>query len=136
MSDLEERTTNVSPSKFNPHRDVVQELDINDIETTNDKFWEQQSVNLHKCYKQGQAYANNSTKKTSIDLLQDMFKLLKQQYKNCSENEQHFETIFNQLHSNLQLVEDLGNTVDKNCILSIIQGYTLGCLKRYEKQQD
>jgi len=136
MSDLEERTTNTPPSKFNPHKDVVQELDINDIETNNDKFWEQQSVNLHKCYKQGQAYANNSNKKTSIDLLQDMFKLLKQQYKNCSENEQHFETIFNQLHSNLQLVEDLGNTVDKNCILSIIQGYTLGCLKRYEKQQD
>lgn len=136
MSDLEERITNVSPSKFNPHRDVVEELDINDIETNNDKFWEQQSVHLHKCYKQGQAYANNSNKKTSIDLLQDMFKLLKQQYKNCSENEQHFENIFNQINTNLQLIEDLGNTVDKNCILSIIQGYTLGCLKRYEKQQD
>lgn len=136
MSELEERTTKVSPSKFNPHKDVVEELDINDIETNNDKFWEQQSVNLHKCYKQGQAYSNNSNKKTSIDLLQDMFKLLKQQYKNCSENEQHFENIFNQINMNLQLIEDLGNTVDKNCILSIIQGYTLGCLKRYEKQQD
>lgn len=136
MNDLEKRTINKPPSKFNPHKDVIEELDINDIETNNDRFWEQQSVNLHKCYKQGQAYANNSNKKTSIDLLQDMFKLLKQQYKNCSENEQHFENIFNQINTNLQLVEDLGNTVDKNCILSIIQGYTLGCLKRYEKQQD
>lgn len=136
MKNLEKQTTTVAPSKFNPHKNVVEKLEINDIEINNDKFWEQQSVNLHKCYKQGQAFANNSNKKTSIDLLQDMFKLLKQQYKNCSENEQHFETIFHQINSNLQLIEDLGNTVDKNCILSIIQGYTLGCLKRYEQQQD
>ena len=136
MSELDEKTTVIPPSKIQITRDVEEKLDIEFIENNNNKFWEQQSVGLHKCYKQGQAYANNSNKKTSVDLLQDLFKLLRQQYKDNSENEQHFETIFNIIIQNLQLIEDLGNTVDKNCILSIIQGYTLGCLKRYEKQQD
>ena len=136
MSDLEDRTNIVPPSRVKITREIVEPIDILDIEKNNNKFWEEQSVGLHKCYKQGQAYANNSNKKTSINLLQDMFKLLKQQYKDNTENEQPFEIIFNQIHQNLQLIEDLGNTVDKSCILSIIQGYTLGCLKRYEKQQD
>ena len=64
MKNLEKQTTTVAPSKFNPHKNVVEKLEINDIEINNDKFWEQQSVNLHKCYKQGQAFANNSNKKT------------------------------------------------------------------------
>jgi len=136
MSELKKITTAVPPSKINITRDSIEPITIDQIETLNYKFWNEQSVNLHKCYKQGHAYANNSNKKTAINLLQDMFKLLKQQYKNCSENERSYEHIFEQINISLQLVEDLGNTVDKNCILSIIQGYTLGCLKRYEKQQD
>ena len=133
MSKLEEITNNVKPSKINPTRDKTEEISVVDITNLNNEFWEQQSVGLHKCYKTGNTYANNGNKKTSIDLLQDMFKMLKQQYKDGSDNGHHFEHIFQQINTCLQLIEDLGNTVDKNCILSIIQGYTLGCLSKYEK---
>jgi len=135
-SQVSKQTNEIPPSKFNPSRDQEQIIDMQNIGRNNNKFWEQQSVSLHKCYKQGQAFANNSTKKTAIDLLQDMFILLKQQYKDNSEHQQHFETIFTQINSNLQLIDDMGNSVDKNCILSIIQGYTLGCLQRYEKDSN
>ena len=123
-----------TPSNFNPIRDVHVPVNIQNVQELNDTFWEEQSVNLHKCYKQGVAYANNSNKKSSIDLLQDLFQLLKIQYKDNSDRVNTVELAFTNLHNNLQIINNLSDEgVDKNCILSIIQGYTLGCLKKYEK---
>jgi len=123
-----------SSSNFPPSRDESVPATIDDIQSINNTFWEEQSVSLHKCYKQGSAYANNSNKKTSIDLLQDLFKLLKTQYKDNSDRVNTVELAFINIHNNLQIISNLSNEgVDKGCILAIIKGYTLGCLKNYEK---
>ena len=121
-------------SNFQPTREETVPITIDNIHDINNTFWEEQSVSLHKCYKQGTAYANNSNKKSSVDLLQDLFKLLKTQYKDNSDRVNTVELAFTNLHNNLQIISNLCNEgVDKHCILAIIKGYTLGCLKNYEK---
>ena len=131
--ELDKITSQVPYSKFELAKEQIQELTIEDIEKLNSTFWDQQSVELHKCYRKGQAYANNNNKKDSVDLLQDLFKLLKQQYKDSCDNVDVMETTFDTINNMLKTVKSLQQDVDKNCILSIIQGYTLGCLKKYEK---
>lgn len=129
---LDKITSTTKYSKFELTREQVEKMTVQQLITINEQFWEQQSVKLHRCYSQGQAYANNSNKKTSINLIQDMFNMLKSRYKNDRNSEQ-IEHLFNIINTSLQMVDSLENDVDKNCILSIIQGYTLGCLKKYEK---
>ena len=128
---LEKKTIVKQPSKFTLTRAEIEKMTIQELLEIDEMFWEQQNVKLHRCYKQGQAYANNSNKKTSVDLLKDMFILLKNQYKDDT-NSKQIENIFNILNNCLQMINDIETDVDKNCILSIIQGYTLGCLKKYE----
>ena len=108
-------------------------MTIKDVQELNDDFWNTQSVDLHRCYTQGHVYANNSIKKTSINLIQDLFSLLRGKYADDNEHSEQINIIFNNLNNNLELIEGLTEEVDKDCILSIIQGYTLGCLKQYEK---
>lgn len=132
-NNVDKITKQVPYSKFELSREQLEELNINDLEKINSMFWNQQSVELHRCYRVGQAYANNNNKKDSTDLLQDMFKLLKQQYKDSCDNMDVMETTFDTINNMLKNVKSLQHDVDKNCILSIIQGYTLGCLKKYEK---
>ena len=136
MSDkaIDKVTKSVPYSKFELSREQLENLTIQDLENINSTFWTQQSVKLHRCYSRGQAYANNNNKKDSLDLLQDMFKLLKNQYKDSCDNIDIMETTFDTINNMLKTVKTLQQDVDKNCILSIIQGYTLGCLKKYEKQ--
>lgn len=133
MSELEEKTNVIPPSKFVPTKEEQAQIDIESVIKLNNSFWEQQSTGMYKCYKQGTVYANNGNKKTSINLLQDLFKMLKQQFKDNSDNQQYYDNIFQQLNLCLQLIDDIGNSVDKNCLISIIQGYTIGCLSKYEK---
>ena len=120
-------------SKFNPTREDNIPITIENIESINNKFWEQESVSLYKCYKNGNVYSNNSKKKTSINLIQDMIRLLGEQYKSNSSGTQEHDIIIENIINNLKLLDILDTGVDKNCILSIIQGYTLGCLNNYEK---
>lgn len=120
-------------SNFNPYKKTDQPVTIQDIQEINNNFWNTQSVNLHRCYTQGHVYANNSNKKTSINLIQDLFSLLRGKYAEGNTHSEQINIIFNNIKNNLELIEGLSDEVDKNCILSIIQGYTLGCLKKYEK---
>jgi hypothetical protein len=62
-----------------------------------------------------------------------MFSLLRGKYAEDNDHSEQINIIFDNIKNNLELVEGLTDDVDKNCILSIIQGYTLGCLKKYEK---
>jgi len=123
------------PSKFTPAKETKTPITIEDIKNLNNKFWEQESVELHKCYKIGNVFANNSNKKTSIDLLQDMFVLLGDKYKDSDKHAGTIALLISNINDNLEIIENLGEEVDKNCILSIIQGYTLGCLNIYEKSK-
>lgn len=132
--ELDKRITTVPYSKFELTREQIQELTIQQLEEFNEVFWEQQSVNLHKCYRKGQAYANNTNKKDSVDLLHDMLNLLKQQYKNSDKNDNIVDNLFENIVCSLKILKQVQSDVDKDCILSIIQGYTLGCLKKYEKK--
>lgn len=135
MSDkISKVTTTVPYSKFVLTREQKEELTTQQLEEFNEIFWEQQSVNLHKCYRKGQAYANNTNKKDSVDILQDMLTLLKQQYKCSDTNDIVIENLFDNINCSLKILKHVQSDVDKDCILSIIQGYTLGCLKKYEKK--
>lgn len=131
--ELSNKTTIVPYSKFELTKEQIQELSTQQLEEFNEIFWEQQSVNLHKCYRKGQAYANNTNKKDSVDILHDMLNLLKQQYKNSNENDSIIDNLFENIVCSLKILKQTQSDVDKDCILSIIQGYTLGCLKKYEK---
>ena len=121
------------PSNFNPSRKITEPVTIQDIQKINNDFWNTQSVDLHRCYTHGHVYANNSNKKSSINLIQDMFSLLRGKYAEDNDHSEQINIIFDNIKNNLELVEGLTDDVDKNCILSIIQGYTIGCLKKYEK---
>jgi hypothetical protein len=130
--DLKELTKSSPASKFEPVCDIVEKMSLEDFIKHNERFWNQQSVELHRCYKKGIAYANNNNKKTSIELLKDMSILLKNIYKTPG-NSNQLDDIFNIITTSLKMIDDIEYDVDKYCILSIIQGYTLGCLSKYEK---
>lgn len=121
-------------SKFSPVGANVEKLHVSDVHSVNNNFWYDQSVNLHTCYKKGNTYANNSKKKTSTDLIGDMFSILKQQYIDSADTPEMVDLVIENIKNNLQMLENITNNVDKNCILATIQGYTLGCLKKYEQQ--
>lgn len=112
----------------------VKKITLEEFHSFNEKFWKEQSVELHKCYKQGHSYANNTNKKDSIDLLKDMNYLLQQQFKDCSESPENVTICFEIIKNTLLLVQKSKLNVDKNCILSILQGFTIGCLKFYDQQ--
>ena len=121
-----------SSSKFPPVGEKHKITTTRDIQNINNNFWNEQSVDLHLCYKKGTAYANNSNKKSSINLITELLELLKHQYKESTTQPDIIDIIFNNIKNDMTILEKITDDVDKNCILATIQGYTLGCLKKYE----
>lgn len=121
------------PSKFNPVREVVNIIDIDQLVALDDQFWSQQSVELHSCYKKGNVFANNSKNKSSSDLLADLMTHLKNSFKEGKEKSINTEIVFGIILNCIKLLEQDENLLDKNCLIATLQGYTLGCLKNYEK---
>lgn len=120
-------------SKFLPEKEEVDDRRVQDIIKIFDNFYKKQPVDISSCYRRGTSYANNSNKKTSIDIIQNLTMLLNQQYKDVSESPDIINELFANIKSLLNVVSKLDNDVDKNCILVTILGYTLGCLDKYEK---
>lgn len=119
-------------SKFPPVGEKHKVTTTRDIQNINNNFWNEQSVDLHLCYKKGTAYANNSNKKSSINLITELLELLKHQYKESTTQPDIIDIVFNNIKNDMTILEKITDDVDKNCILATIQGYTLGCLKKYE----
>jgi len=125
--------SDVPPSKFNPVKEVVEEIDIKQILDIDNKFWSQQSVELHSCYKKGNVYANNSQNKSSADILADLLIHLKNSCKDGKDKSINTEIVFNIILDCVKLLDRKETLLDKNCLLATLQGYVLGCLKNYEK---
>jgi len=126
----------VTPSKFLARPAPDDTVHLEEIVDINNKFWQQQNVQLHKCFKTGRTYANNSDNKDAVNLLQDLLHLIESHFKqNSDSNMQQLQLsqTFKVLHEGLKLCDSLANSPDKSCFLAILQGYTLGCLKNYEK---
>ena len=123
------------PSKFIPAPAPDDTVGIQNLINKNNKFWQQQTVQLHKCFKTGRTYANNSDNKDAVNLLQDLFHLVENHFKqnvDDSMKQLQLSQTFKVLHEGLKLCDSLANSPDKDCFLAILQGYTLGCLKNYE----
>ena len=124
-----------NPSKFMSQSAPDDTVNIEAVVDINNKFWRQQTVQLHKCFKTGRTYANNSDNKDAVNLLQDLFHLVENHFKqnvDDSMKQLQLSQTFKVLHEGLKLCDSLANSPDKDCFLAILQGYTLGCLKNYE----
>ena len=123
-------------SQFLATKKEKKEIQLNDLVDLNNNFWQEQSVSLHKCFKTGRTYANNSDNKDTIDLLQDLVHLIETHFKNSTEDSKEqlrISQTFKVLHESIKIFNYITTEPDKNCFLSTLQGYILGCLKRYEK---
>lgn len=126
----------VKPSKYMTKYKEHDTVHLEEIVDINNKFWQQQNVQLHKCFKTGRTYANNSDNKDAVNLLQDLLHLVETHFKQNSETgvqQLQLSQTFKVLHEGLKLCDSVANSPDKDCFLAILQGYTLGCLKNYEE---
>lgn len=124
----------VESSRIKSPKRIKVAITTDEFHTFNSTYWEQQSVELHKCYKQGHSFANNTNKKDSVDLMKDLNYLLEQQYKNNTETPDRITLTFEIIKSCLNILKKEKIEIDKDCVLSTIQGFTIGCLKFYDGQ--
>lgn len=124
----------VPSSKIQPVKKSVESISTQDFHTFNEKFWKEQSVELHKCYKQGHSYANNTNKKDTVDILKDLNNLIQSQLRESVDTPDQINLLFEIIKNTLLLAQKQKPNADKNCILSIIQGFTIGCLKFYDRE--
>lgn len=130
--DIDNITVNIPSSKFKPVERVDDSVDMKSIMDNSHKFWLQEGSILHKHYNTGNTFANNSNKKNHIDIIRDLMCLLHQELKKTVDSPDVLQLIFNNITTNLNLIQHTVPEYEKDNILAVLHGYINGCLKTYE----